>query len=470
MRWAMRSIGFINVIILARLLTPEAFGLVAMATIVIGFTTSFTQMGAQQLLIREQDVDADMINTAWTIQLLQGLLIALLLIAISPLAANYFSEPRLVAVIAVLALSCVVDGFFNIGVTLARKELDFALDFRANVYTRLTTFFITLSLVLWLRDYWALVYGKLLGSLAGVIISFAIHPYRPRICLTYFGKYLKFSYAILPLRVSRFLNEKVDAIVVGGIASVATLGIYNVAGDLAKMFTNEIAAPLGRGLMPGYAKIAGDPQALATAFSRVLAVSSAVILPVGVGLCLVAEYLVPLMFGDQWLEAIPYVRLLSLYATLLAVQRLMSTQILIVAGHEARAAILSWVRLAMLLVATLVAAKLYGPMGVAMACPLVGLVSLPVTVGVLTRSIAISVRDIMRALWRPTLSAFVMAAVLQQFQASVALGMVADLVLCVALGGAVYALCMAVTWLLSGREEGIEYITVKAVKSRFPAR
>ena len=102
MRWVMRGIGFVNIIILARLLSPEAFGVVAMATIVIGFITSFTQMGAQQLLIREQEINPAMINTAWTILVLQGVFVALVLLAISPLAANYFGEERLVAIIFVL--------------------------------------------------------------------------------------------------------------------------------------------------------------------------------------------------------------------------------------------------------------------------------------------------------------------------------------------------------------------------------
>ena len=80
MRWVMRGIGFFNVIILARLLTPEDFGIVAMAIIVNGFITSFSQMGTQQLLIREQKIDPAMINTAWTMNIIQELFVALALL------------------------------------------------------------------------------------------------------------------------------------------------------------------------------------------------------------------------------------------------------------------------------------------------------------------------------------------------------------------------------------------------------
>lgn len=466
MRWVMRGIGFVNVIILARLLTPEVFGVVAMASIVIGFIASFTQMGAQQLLIREQNIDSAMINTAWTILVLQGVLVALVLVAISPLAASYFEEERLVAIIFVLSLSCIVDGFFNIGITLARKDLNFALDFRASVYTRLATFVVTLVLVVLLRDYWALVYGRLLGSLLGVLISYVVHPYRPSFCLVHYRKFLTYSYAIIPLKIARYLNEKLDAIVVGGIASAATLGIYNIAADLAKMFTNEIAGPLGRGLMPGYAKLASDPNALAIAYARVLTVATAIILPVGVGLSLVAEQLVPLLLGDQWVEAVVYVKFLSIYATVLSVQRLMSTQILIVSGHEARAAKLSWCRAIILLLASVVAAKLQGPLGVAMICPLVGLLMFPITAIVLSKSIPMSLNDIVSILWRPVLAAFMMVAALIPLADSLEAGLFISLVISVVAGALVYAITMGLSWYASGKPEGLEYLVEKAVRAK----
>ena len=466
MRWVMRGIGFINVIILARLLTPEDFGIVAMATLVIGFIENFTRMGTQQLLIREQDIDSAMVNTAWTINIIQAGLIALVLLAIGPIVSTYFGEDRLLPVIYILSISCAIGGFFNIGVTLARKELNFALDFRANVYTRLTSFFVTLFLVVVLRDYWALVYGRLLGSIIGVLISYAIHPYRPKLCIKYFRKYLKFSYSIIPLNISRYLNEKLDVIIVGGFTSAATLGIYNIAADLSKLFTGEIAEPLGRGLMPSYAKLAGEPKVLAIAFAKVLSVSSAVIIPVGTGLCLVANQFVPLLLGAQWLEVVPYVQWLAIYATLLSVMRLMSTQILIVTGYEGRAAKLSWLRALTLLVAAGAAAYAYGPLGVAIICPLVAVVMLPVTILVLTKSIPITVGEVIQALWRPVVSVLVMAAVLLSIEGALQTGVLGTLLILAFFGGITYAMTMTVSWYLSGKPEGLEYLVQKMIKTK----
>lgn len=470
MRWVLRAIGFLNVIILARLLTPEAFGIVVMATLVIGFTTNFTQMGIQQLIIREQNVDDDLINTGWTMLVLQALLIALLLVVSSPLMADYFDEERLPLVIFVLAVALVIESFSNIGITLARKDLEFSIDFKANVYRRLSAFFITLALVIWLRDYWALVLGRLFSAPVAVFFTYRLHPYRPRFCLSHFRLFLNYSYSIIPLRMAKFLNEKIGAIIVGGVSSAASLGIYNIAHDLASMFTREIAEPLGRGLMPGYAKMVDQPRKLAMTYIRVLAVGSAVVLPVGVGLCLVAEYMVPLLLGEQWLEAVVYVQYLSIFATLLSLQRMMSTQILIVTGHEARAAILAWIRLALLFAACLVAVSIQGPLGVAMVSPAVGFVLLPITVAFLVKSIDCSLAEVLWALWRPVLSVLVMAFALYEINAALELSMLPMLLLLVSAGGLAYGLSMALTWFLSGRPEGIEYLLERALRERLASR
>jgi lipopolysaccharide exporter len=466
MRWAMRGIGFINVIILARLLTPEDFGIVAMATIIIGFISSFTSMGTHQLLIREQNSDSAMANTAWTMNIFQAIFLALGLLALGPGAANYFGDDRLVPIIYVLSLSCVIGGFYNIGVTLARKELDFALDFRANVYQRLGTFFTTLLLVIVLRDYWALVYGRLIGAIISVVISYLIHPYRPKLCVTYFRKYLKFSYAIIPLNISRALNEKLPSVIVGGGSSAATLGIFNIALDLAKLFTGEIAAPLGRGLMPNYAKLADDPKALAIAYAKVLSVASAIIIPVGVGLSLVAAQFVPLLLGSQWLEVVPFLQILSIYATLLSIMRLMSTQILIVSGYEARAAMLSWLRALTLAAAAVTAARFYGPMGVAMVCPLVALAMLPVAIFVLTKSLPISLGEVIQALWRPVFSGLAMTAGLLLIGPAELSATIGSLLVLVFLGGFIYVAVMAATWYISGKPEGLEYLVQKLITEK----
>jgi O-antigen/teichoic acid export membrane protein len=456
MRWAMRSIGFINIVILARLLTPQDFGIVAMASVIIGFINSFSNIGAHQLIIRERDPTVDFINTGWTVQVMQGVLVAGLVLIFGPFAAGYFDDNRVESISRFLALSAFIAGWGNIGLTLARKELDFALGFRALVYGRLLSFLVTLVLVLVLRDYWALVYGQIASSVIAVIISFRMHPWRPVLCLASIGSFLRYGRSIVPLSIAAYCLGKTQIIIAGGIASAAVLGLFKMASDLTEMLTNELAAPLGRGLMPGYSKLAHDPHRLASVFAVVLNTSSTIIMPLGIGFALVAEDIVVLVLGNQWMETVKYIPWLSASTVLAAVNRLMSSQILIVSGHESRSAILAWVMLLILVPSMIVAGNLAGVYGLAVASPFAALLFFPIVVVVLSRSIPISVVNILAVLARPTVSVLMMVAAVTVFRASTDIGSWLLLLFSVVLGVFTYCASLCTLWFIFGKPEGIE--------------
>ena len=216
MRWSVHLIGLVSIAVYARVLSPEDFGLIAMGAVAMGLITGITELGVQQLIIREKTITSDDCNTAWTIKIIQGLVVAIFLILVSSYAQNYFDEVRVKNVIIALALFAFITGFENIGMTLARKELDFSKDYRFVVYKRLFRFSVTLVLVLIIRNYWALIYGQILAAFFGVIISFLMHQYRPRFSLVEIKKYLAFSTSIIPIRIGRYLNNTIDIIIVGG--------------------------------------------------------------------------------------------------------------------------------------------------------------------------------------------------------------------------------------------------------------
>jgi len=466
MRWTMRIIGFVNIIILARLLTPSDFGVLAMATIVIGFANSFTEMGAQQLLIREDDVTADTINTAWTIRLLQGLLVSLLILIFSGIALQYFNDQRIEPVIRLLALMPLIGGFRNIGLVLARKELNFALDFRAQVYSRFSTFIVTLVLVLWLRDYWALVYGNIIGTAISVAISYGVHPYRPRICSKKLRPYLRFASSIIPMRIAKYGNEKAAVLVVGGIATSGVLGIYNMASDLASMMTTEIAVPMARGFFPGYAKINNDHHLLASVFANVLATTATLLMPIGIGFGLVARDFVLIVLGDQWIQAIPYIQIISIGMVIGSVNHMLSSQILIVSGYERRAALLSWGRLCLYVPLVVMAGNCGGVYAIAQASTLFAFLFFPVAALLLTYSIPITMGQIVASLTRPVVSVLVMTTAVIWVNSTFGYPGLMRMLLDVIVGGTVYLGTIHVLWLISGRPDGVEKLIVNQVKRR----
>ena len=155
MRWGIRGIGLISTVILARLLTPEDFGIVAMAMIVVGFIELFGAMGVDLALIRNPTATRAHYDSAWTLEIFQGAALAMAVILVAPFASAYFDEPRLSPVMQVLALRALVGGFENVGVVAFRKDFDFAKDFQFGVYKKLLSFALTVIFAFVLRNYWA---------------------------------------------------------------------------------------------------------------------------------------------------------------------------------------------------------------------------------------------------------------------------------------------------------------------------
>jgi O-antigen/teichoic acid export membrane protein len=458
LRWGVRAIGLVNVLILARLLTPADFGIVAMATLLMAFVAGFTELGTDMLLIRMHEVTREDCDTAWTIGLLQGALVGSMLLVIAPFAVQYFSEPRLFPVVGVFALCAIAAATSNVGTVLIRRELDFAKDFRFSLYTKLATFFPTLALALWLRNYWALVMGHVVGTLVSVLISYRFHAYRPRFSLARVRQFLTFSVAIIGANVAKFLKAKVDVLVIGGSTSTALMGTYNVASELATMATREVVMPAWRGLFPSFATIRHDRERFLSAYGHLLSTIAILCLPLGLGLWVVAEDCVAVVLGSQWTAAVTPLKWLAICSTILAMMEVLSNNILFVSGHENRATLFMWAHLSVLVPAVAIAGKFGTVEAVAIAATLSAAVMLPISAIVLSRSIGFTLGMMWRALWRPLLAVGVMVAVLKLLPMPGEMIALVRLFSQVLLGATVYVTSLIGLWLLAGRPEGLEHV------------
>jgi len=171
-----RSLGIVSTLILARLLLPADFGLIAMAMTILGILEVLGSFSFDIALIQNQLAEPRHYNTAWTLTVMYGAANALALFVLAGPAGGFFSEPRLEAVLYVLALTAVVQGFENIGIVAFRKELNFSRELLFQFVKRLIAFAITIALAYLLRSYWALAIGTLSSRIAGVAFSYVLHP------------------------------------------------------------------------------------------------------------------------------------------------------------------------------------------------------------------------------------------------------------------------------------------------------
>src|ERR1700722_7876359 len=179
-RWAVRALGLVSTIILARLLMPADFGIVTMAMIVVGTLEIFSQTGQYQAIIRHPNPSREHYDTAWTIFIILCSILAALIFLAAPVADYYFHEPRAVLVVRILALKTFINGFENVGVVNFRRDLQFNKQFLFQVLPSVLSFFVTLGAAFLLRNYWALVIGILSQEFTSFLLSYALSPFRPR--------------------------------------------------------------------------------------------------------------------------------------------------------------------------------------------------------------------------------------------------------------------------------------------------
>jgi len=165
-----RSIGLISTIILARLLEPGDFGLVAMATAFLGLLMLLTSFSFDVVLIQKLNPDRHLYDTAWTFNVIFGCVLAFMLVIAAIPLAQFYNESRLEEILYVLAFSTLLGGFGNIGPVAFRKDLQFHKEFYFQLAKKLIGFTVCMSLAFTLRNYWALVWGTFAGNMMAVLL------------------------------------------------------------------------------------------------------------------------------------------------------------------------------------------------------------------------------------------------------------------------------------------------------------
>ena len=455
-----RGLGLISTIILARLLIPQDFGVVAMAMSVIAVLELMGAFSFDVALIQNANAGRDHYDTAWTFNVLFALASALLLVVLALPMAIFYAEPRLEYVMYWLAVGMAVQGFENIGVVAFRKDMRFDKEFKFLFGKKISSFAVTVPLAFILQDYWALVIGTLTGRLAGTLLSYLVHEYRPRFSLAARSELFHFSKWMFFNNVAAFFRYRSADFIVGRFGGPHALGLFSVAYEISNLATTELVAPINRAVFPGYAKMSNDVAELRQGYLNVAALIALLSLPAAFGIAVIAPLLVPVFLGDHWLETIPLIQILAVFGALVAIQNNNGSALLalgkpqVVTGLAALSGILF---LPMLIVLTM----WYGVMGAAWANLIVVLVMIPINYVFIFRALNMRTSHIVREIWRPIVATAVMTVAIQwyvvEIVAATNIGMqIAHLMVSIVIGLITYPVASLALWQFSGRPSGAE--------------
>ncbi len=470
LRFADRSLGMISTVLLARFLVPHDFGLIAMAMSVIVLLELFSVFSFDIALIQAERPSADEYNTAFTLNVLlrSGIAVAMLLVALP--AATFYEEPRLAGVLWGLSIGWLAQSFENIGIVNFRRDMQFRREFWFQTTKRLVSFVVTVSLAIALRSYWALVAGMVSGRCVGFIMSYVAVRYRPRFTLAAWRRLMSFSVWLLFNNILYLINTRVSALIVGKLSGSHALGLYNISREIGTLPSSELLVPIERALIPGYSRMAGDLDSLRHGFLTVLSAVTLIALPAGFGVAAVAEPLVVMLLSRAWIEAIPFVRVLSILGALSALGS-NTYPAYVSMGRPHIATGFSVARLVILVPSMVALAIWLGPIGAAWAELAAALILLPVGWFVVCRVLHVNARTFAARLWRPLLSSLFMYAMVREYLAAVTGGAPTEatlfnLIAAVLIGGVCYCVLIWLLWMLSGRPDSIEVHLVRRVQMR----
>jgi lipopolysaccharide exporter len=467
-RMVSKALGFVSTLILARLLVPADFGLIAMAMSVIAIIDMVNSFGLDMALIQKENPTRAHYDTVWTMQLLLYMFCGMLIGLVAYPAALFFQEPRLTAVMVILAFSWGLNGLVNVGIVNFRKRMEFRKEFTYLATRRLIGFVATVSLALTFRTYWALVVGVLVTRITGVLLSYVMEPYRPKWHLGSWREFFAFSQWMAVNNIVLIGVVRFPHFVIGRVLGAGSLGLFTVGTELGSLAVTELAAPVNRAVFPAYARLAGEREALKNAFLQVGAAVLLFALPASVGLALVAKPAVLLLLGQKWSEAVPVVQISALAAACIAAATNNGVAY-IALGIPKATAMMSMVRLMVLVLLSVYAVREYGLVGVAVADLVASAACLVVSFPLVFRRLGVTIGDYARGAWRSVISTLIMAWFVSGVSDALdrtdsGLDGILVLIAVIVSGAFVYSLSLLTLWFIAGKPTGAEDYLIK----RFP--
>ncbi len=455
MRWTLRLVGLANILIIARLLTPDDFGVSTMAWIIVEFLIMLAETDVDVCLLRSNYTSRDYMDSAWTMKILLGIATFIILVAVSPLTPYYYHDDRVPLVIQIVALRALLMGFENIGVVEFRRHLDFSKEFRYTIWRRLIVLGFGLGLVLVFRNYLALALAAPVSELITLIMSFVMSSYRPRLCLRRARELWRFSRWQMLYNITRFINGRGDQFVIGGLGAATTIGTYYVASDIATMPARELIWPMGRAFTPTLARIVHNGEEMRKAWKSTLGFIAIIAIATGVGMSLIAETAVQTLLGSQWISAVEFIRWLALYGMFEGFALSMEA-FFIAHQRERMLALITFCQMILLVPLLAFTGHWLGIGMIAEVRTAVMALTLLAMFSIMVHSGWIDVGNILDTLWRPTVAALVMAALVTALGRSGASLPVLFLIEQISLGALSFSLSLYLLWRLSGQSPGAE--------------
>jgi O-antigen/teichoic acid export membrane protein len=306
----------VSTVVLARLLTPADFGLVAMVTALTGLATAFADLGLSEATIQRKEITHDQVSTLFWINVAIGLGLTLFTATLAPLLARFYRDPRLVDITLLVSLTFLIGGLRVQPDALLKRQMRFLALALRDVVSYAIAVAAAIAMAWKGAGYWALVALPLTLNSTQMVLSWVIVRWRPGLprrdtqlgSMVAFGGNVAASYLIINV------NRSADSVLVGWYWSAGPLGLYSKAYNLLMLPVRQLSAPVANVVIPAFSRIQGDPERFARYYLRLVNLITWISTPLFGFLFVAAEPVIALVLGKQWLGAAPVFQILVISA------------------------------------------------------------------------------------------------------------------------------------------------------------
>ena len=313
-KYGERAISFIVLLILARLLSPEAFGLVALASVFLSFAQIFVDQGLGDAVVQAQKIDLTLLNTAFWANVITGLLIMLVSVAASQTIANFYGDSKLITIVRLLSFSFVFSALSSVQEALLRRQMNFkSLALRSLIATS-GSGLVAVVLAVSGAEVWSLVAKMLLYTLISVLTLWGISNWRPGFSFSWeaFKNLYSYGINIVGAHFVDFFSRRSDDLLIGLFLGTTILGYYSLAYSLLMIVTELLIVVPNAVVFPAFSRIRQDRLLLRTSVYEATQIISLITIPFFVSLVILAPEVVQLLYGPQWLRSVPVLQVLML--------------------------------------------------------------------------------------------------------------------------------------------------------------
>lgn len=313
-QFSVQGISFIVSIILARLLLPEEFGLIAMISVFVGVSNAVISSGMTQSLVRTDHLDDDDFSTVFYFNLAVSILIYILIFAVAPLIADFYHQVLLVNILRVYSVVFVLDAFSAIQVTRLTKSLDFKSQMKVAVPSLIISSIVGITMAIYGYGVWSLVGAAIVKSFFNTVQYWLWSSWRPvlRFKMEKFRQHFNYGFKIMLAGILDIIFSNAYTIIIGKFFLPAQVGFYNRADALQQLPVLNITTMVNKVVFPLFSAMQNDETRLQSTYKKIMQMVIYLVAPVLLIMAAIAEPLFRFLFTDKWLPAVPYFQILCL--------------------------------------------------------------------------------------------------------------------------------------------------------------